>query len=250
MTLPAATALVTENLPLVRSLARRMAPTARPYLELGDLVSIGTEALLKASRRYDASRKVAFGTFAYQRIRGAMVEGLGAAGPHSRGRRRRRAGRPEPRALPVFCEYDDRRQVTAGRGELAAMVVERIDCHRLSDRLESALGELDPREREIIRRHYIDGEPVIDIARDLGISRSWASRTHARALANLRAALERPLAQQTGQGAAPGEIIETWRSPRPPQLPLTHTRRSSGSATGTGSSSTSTPGCSAPPGIG
>ncbi len=193
MTRPADATLVTDNLPLVRSLARRMAPTARPYLELGDLVSIGTEALLKASRRYDASRKVAFGSFAYQRIRGAMVEGLGAAGPHSRGRRRRRAGRPEPRALPVFCEYDDRRQASAGRGELAAMVADRIDGHRLAARLEGALGELDPREREIIQRHYIDGEPVMDIARDLGISRSWASRTHARALSRLRAALEGPL---------------------------------------------------------
>jgi len=193
MTQPADAALVTQNLPLVRSLARRMAPTARPYLELGDLVSIGTEALLKASRRYDSSRNVAFGSFAYQRIRGAMVEGLGAAGPHSRGRRRRRAGRPEPRALPVFCQYDDRRQAPAGRGELAAMVADRIDGHRLAVRLQNALGELDAREREIIQRHYIDGEPVMDIARDLGISRSWASRTHARALARLRAALEGPL---------------------------------------------------------
>jgi RNA polymerase sigma factor for flagellar operon FliA len=184
------TALVTENLPLVRALARRMAPTARPFLELGDLVSIGTEALLLASRRFDRSRNVAFGSFAYRRVRGAMVEGLGAAGPHSRGRRRRRAGRPEPRPLPALCEYDDRRHASPGGRELVAALAERIDGQRLAARLEEALAALDDRERALIRRHYFDGEPVQDVARDLGISRAWASRLHARALARLRDTLD------------------------------------------------------------
>ncbi len=178
--------LVVDNLPLVRSLARRMAPSARPFLELGDLVAIGAEALLVASRRFDRTRNVAFGSYAYRRVRGAMVEGLGAAGPHSRGRRRRRAGRPEPRALPVLCEYDDRRHAGASRRELAALLAEQIDDHRLAGRLDEALAALDERERELVRRHYFDGVPVQDIARDLGISRAWASRLHARALMALR----------------------------------------------------------------
>ena len=184
------TALVTQNLPLVRALARRMAPTARPFLELGDLVSIGTEALLLASQRFDRSRNVAFGSFAYRRVRGAMVEGLGAAGPHSRGLRRRRAGRAEPRQLPALCAYDDRRHATPGGRELAAALAERIDDKRLSARLDEALAALDDRERALIRRHYFDGEPVQDVARDLGISRAWASRLHARALARLRDTLD------------------------------------------------------------
>jgi len=179
-------ALVHDNLPLVCSLARRMAPSARPFLELGDLVSIGTEALLQASRRFDRSRNVPFGSFAYRRVRGAMIEGLGAAGPHSRGRRRRRAGRPERGPLPFLCEYDDRRQVGAGRRELVAQLAEQIDDHRLQARLESAMAALDEREHDLIRRHYLEGEPLQDIARDLGISRAWASRLHARALLRLR----------------------------------------------------------------
>lgn len=179
--------LVTENLPLVRALARRMAPIARPFLEVGDLVSIGTEALLIASRRYDRSRNVAFGSFAYRRVHGAMVEGLGAAGPHRRGQRRRRAGRPEPRRpLPVACEYDDRRHALANRRELAAAMAQLIDDRRMAARLEAALGALDERERELVRRHYFDGVPVQDVARELGISRAWASRVHARALDRLR----------------------------------------------------------------
>lgn len=189
MTRPVDPALVSDNLPLVRALARRMAPTAHPFLEVGDLVSIGTEALLQASRRYDRSRAVPFGSFAYRRVRGAMVEGLGAAGPHSRGRRRRRAGRRDPGPLPAFCEFDDRRHAGPGRPELAALMAERIDGGRLNARLAAALGALDERERELIRRHYFDGVPVSLVAKDLGISRAWASRLHARILERLRAAL-------------------------------------------------------------
>jgi RNA polymerase sigma factor for flagellar operon FliA len=189
MTTHVDTALVAENLPLVRALARRMAPTARPFLELGDLESIGTEALLRASRRYDRSRAVPFGAFAYQRVRGAMVEGLGAAGPHSRGRRRRRAGRREPGPLPTFCEFDDRRHAASGRGELAGLMADRIDGGRMNARLAAALAALDERERELICRHYFDGVPVMQVARELGISRAWASRLHARILARLRDAL-------------------------------------------------------------
>ncbi len=186
MTTTADLALVTDNLPLVRSLARRMAPSARPYLELGDLVSIGAEALLLASRRFDRSRKVPFGSFAYRRVRGAMIEGLGAAGPHSRGRRRRRAGRPERRALPFLCVYDDRQHMSESRREVAAQLAERIDDHRLATRLQSAMASLDERERELVCRHYLEGEDLQDIAADLGISRAWASRLHARALVRLR----------------------------------------------------------------
>ncbi|HEU5059285.1 MAG TPA: sigma-70 family RNA polymerase sigma factor [Kofleriaceae bacterium] len=189
MTATADTSLVIDNLPLVRSLARRMAPTARPFLEMGDLVAIGTEALLRASRRFDRSRNVAFGSYAYQRVRGAMVEGLGAAGPHSRGRRRRRAGRPEPRPLPVPCEFDDRRHTGAGQRELSAALADRIDRQRMAERLARALGDLETRERALVERHYFHGEPLQDVARDLGISRAWASRLHARALDKLRAAL-------------------------------------------------------------
>jgi len=183
--------LVRQNLPLVHALARRMAPTARPFLEVGDLVSIGAEALIQASRKYDRSRRVAFASFAYRRVKGAMVEGLGAAGPHSRGRRRRRAGRPDPLSLPVHCSYDDRRHAGAAGRDVAAMAAERIDAGRMAARLRAALEGLDGRERALTVRHYFAGEPMNDIASDLGISPAWASRLHARALARLRDALSR-----------------------------------------------------------
>jgi DNA-directed RNA polymerase specialized sigma24 family protein len=44
-------------------------------------------------------------------------------------------------------------------------------------------------ERQLVERHYFRGEAFNDIAESLGISKSWASRMHAKALLCLREAL-------------------------------------------------------------
>lgn len=56
------------------------------------------------------------------------------------------------------------------------------------------LGRLIPglptRERVILVRHYLDGEPLYLIAKDLGISKGWASRILDRTLLALRVEIE------------------------------------------------------------
>jgi RNA polymerase sigma factor FliA len=183
--------LVEKNIPLVRHLAGRMFPRVRPYLEMDDLVAIGTEALLRAAERYDPSRGVPFGTFAYLRVRGAMCESIGVAGPYTRGVTRRRKGRPERRTLPALARFDERR---VGPGpinhELAEEMTSAIDASRLGSRLNGALDSLSDRDRQLILRHYFGGDTLDIIGRDMGHSRSWACRAHSQALARLRDALE------------------------------------------------------------
>jgi RNA polymerase sigma factor for flagellar operon FliA len=57
----------------VRYVARRMSGVGA-QLEIDDLVSAGTIGLIEAADRYDATRGVPFGTFAYRRIRGAIID--------------------------------------------------------------------------------------------------------------------------------------------------------------------------------
>lgn len=45
--------------------------------------------------------------------------------------------------------------------------------------------ELPVDEREILQRHYFDGTSITDIARDMGLDKSWVSRQHTRAIARL-----------------------------------------------------------------
>jgi len=191
MTNPPRTRLVEAHLPLVRHLAIRMIHRARPYLEMDDLIAIGTEALLRAAERFDPARGVAFGSFAYLRVRGAMCEGIGVVGPLSRGVARRRPGRPERRALPVVFPLDDRHlSGGATRAELGDEMTLAIDATRIGPRLTDALDRLDDRDRQLIVRYYFGGDTLHEIGRDMGRSRSWASRIHARALTRLRETLD------------------------------------------------------------
>src|SRR5688572_7901685 len=45
-------------------------------------------------------------------------------------------------------------------------------------RILEELEGLDAEEREVVRRHYFDGEPLETVAASLNISKSWASRLH------------------------------------------------------------------------
>lgn len=61
------------HVPLVRSIAARLRRRV-PQLDAEDLVSAGMIGLIEAVDRFDDRRGVAFGTFAYPRIKGAILD--------------------------------------------------------------------------------------------------------------------------------------------------------------------------------
>jgi len=68
--------LLEEYLPLVKSVAGRMALGFPKSVELSDLVSTGVIGLIEALSNYDPSRGVKFETYAVPRIRGAILDEL------------------------------------------------------------------------------------------------------------------------------------------------------------------------------
>jgi len=66
--------LLEEYLPLVRSVAGRMAMGFPRSVELSDLVSTGVIGLVEALSNYDPLRGVKFETYAVPRIRGAILD--------------------------------------------------------------------------------------------------------------------------------------------------------------------------------
>jgi len=66
---------------------------------------------------------------------------------------------------------DDPEQLTA-EAELLSIV-------------RQAITELPDQEAELVRRHYLEGERFDSVARELGLSKSWASRLHTRAIGRL-----------------------------------------------------------------
>jgi RNA polymerase sigma factor for flagellar operon FliA len=51
--------------------------------------------------------------------------------------------------------------------------------------LIEALADLPEDERTLVRRHYLEGERFDHVAASLGLSKSWGSRLHTRAVARL-----------------------------------------------------------------
>ena len=57
--------------------------------------------------------------------------------------------------------------------------------------MRQAMSELPERERKVIREFYFEGRVLDDIAKDLGISKSWTSRIHTKALSLVRERMEK-----------------------------------------------------------
>jgi RNA polymerase sigma factor for flagellar operon FliA len=67
---------IAELLPLVHNIVQRVVTYLKPPLSYEDLVSAGTLGLVKAARDYDPSFQAEFKTYAYIRIRGAILDEL------------------------------------------------------------------------------------------------------------------------------------------------------------------------------
>jgi RNA polymerase sigma factor for flagellar operon FliA len=68
--------LVTDNLQLVRRIVGQLPKRTRAMVSEDDLYSSGTVGLVEAAHRYDPERNATFVTFAYRRIKGAVMDYL------------------------------------------------------------------------------------------------------------------------------------------------------------------------------
>src|SRR5947207_15579345 len=76
--------LVEQHLSLVQAIAAKLKRTLGRSIDFDDLVGYGTKGLLEAAQRFDPTQGASFSTFAYYRVRGAMLDGLRTMGWYSR----------------------------------------------------------------------------------------------------------------------------------------------------------------------
>ena len=189
---------IEEDYAMVRGLAGRLFRELSLRGELDDLVAFGFGGLLEAKRRFDPSRGVRFKSYAYHRVRGAMLDGVRkmADVPRRAHAAMQQASAVSPSAAPTGLDKAFSRiraNLTSdaplqGRfgeesPEEALLKQESIQC------VLQALQTLPERQRRLIRGSYFEGRTLDDLAGELGISKSWASRLHHQALDRLRASL-------------------------------------------------------------
>ena len=210
------------SLDLVDQVARQVRRTIGHGIDTEELVSFGREGLLDAARRFDPTRGVPFRAYANFRVRGAIVDGVRSVARlprrvHERLRALDAAARVSEGAAEDVLgapmrgnSTDAERALDAHLAALAtAMAVglvaeaasgeegeptpvdarsspeEALGTAELLAIVRSAIVTLPREEQELVRRHYLEGERFDRVATDLGLSKSWASRLHTRAIQRL-----------------------------------------------------------------
>ncbi len=200
----------------VERLATNLLRKLKLRVEREDIIAYGMEGLIDAWRRFDPDNKTAFTSFAYYRIRGAMFDGCRKEGWASRDRRTKIADyaavnehlesthATDAEAPPARTLSESISRVSDKVGDvLTIMMVSQADMEEIlgeveppqdtklekkarNERLEEAIKTLDENEQILVKRHHYYDEPLTVIAQDLGLSLSWCSRMHSRAIEKLR----------------------------------------------------------------
>jgi RNA polymerase sigma factor for flagellar operon FliA len=212
---------IEEHRGLVISIATRIHREMELSLPMEDLEAWGFQGLLEARGRYDNTRGASLATFAYYRIRGAMIDGVRKMGYVSR--RAHELAKIAEATDAAAEEVAEKRGALSGPGladkevalndiqgilarTTAAFVIEAVGqsetrapempdelviASENAARVRAALATLPEKEQKVIRDFYFRGRVLDEIAADFGVSRSWVSRMHTRGLGLLKDALDR-----------------------------------------------------------
>jgi RNA polymerase sigma factor FliA len=207
--------LVLEYQGLVRSIAWRIHRVLPAWVEMDDLIGYGNLGLTQAARTFDPGRNWEFSTYAFHRVRGAILDGLKQmswfrCSDFYRGRYRRAwqtmseeygepsaddtmsaaaEGRPSEQiaesAVPVRLPNPDGQalsQVVDPKAQPADVIVEDADLHR---QLRELVEQLPEPLKKLVYTAYYEGCTLKQVGEGLGRDKVWACRMHARAIKQL-----------------------------------------------------------------
>ena len=175
--------LIEHNLRLVAHIIKKHYAGAR---DQEDLVSIGTIGLIKAVDTFDGSKGSRLATYAARCIENEILMHFRAA---------KKTERDVSLSEPIDADSEGHpltlMDVLAQEDTMADELERKLALRRLATYVRECL---EPRERQIISLRYGLGCPPLtqwQVARRLGISRSYVSRLETRALDKLRDRYER-----------------------------------------------------------
>jgi RNA polymerase sigma factor for flagellar operon FliA len=215
---------IIELMPMVPRIANRVISYLKPPLSFEDLIAAGTVGLVKAARDYDASHQAEFKTYAYIRIKGAILDELkkwSFLSPEMARKvsdlnraaasfRQRTGSEPSDEQLAnelnitseklgQIFEYNRARMfvsMDASKEQSCCLLHnllfdnrsipgENIEQTELMEQLTKAIGQLPKKKRQTIILYYQQNLTMKQIAEVLNITESRVSQLHASALFNL-----------------------------------------------------------------
>lgn len=207
--------VIERCLPLVKSITARLRLSHGRGASFDDLYEIGIDGLMQAADRFDPARGASFTTFAYYRIRGAILDSL-RRGPlrpsigvaqaeasvavetlghvmaaNDNGRFDGRSEPPKRNLIwqlcePVLAHQVPLEDINALADDSAPHPDEELERQRLAERVVAAISTLPEMERRVVELHYYEELSFAEIGKKLGICKPWAFRLHNKALRQLR----------------------------------------------------------------
>jgi RNA polymerase sigma factor FliA len=220
---PESRQLFNDHLELVEVIARKLLRSVGGSQDIDTLRSFGQEGLLIAARRFEPERGIPFRAYATHRVRGSIIDGIRKDSSLPRRTHQKlklmddantfaesnlesqptpaAKGQTRAEAQQALDDYLARVATAMAVGLVAATArsddgaLTAVSATLLADEqlAQAEIGvivrrEVDalPREEaELVRRHYFEGERFDHVAQSLGLSKSWASRLHTRAVQRL-----------------------------------------------------------------
>ena len=212
--------LAIKFLPAVKALAFKLKERLPSSVDVSDLVSIGTEELVKLARRYDEAQNDSFWGYARKRVYGAMLDYLRSLDTVSRTDRKlikevdKLVGKyfgefgvePEDEYLAEQLGLDIHkvREARTSIGVIGVLplleqvqickdteILEEIENDELLERVRKALEGFSEREQTVIQLYYFEELKLEEISEILNITTSRISQIHRHVLSRIREALER-----------------------------------------------------------
>lgn len=235
--------LAAQYMAYVRSIAGNVWKTLSKDIEFDDLVSYGMLGLFEAADRFDAKFGANFMTFAYYRIRGAIYDGLRGMGWVSRteyakyryeAKANQYLNSQHDRELAPVGEKDQSKkksdeeevneladvvsglvtiyvtaldamegfQIKDDRGPAVDDVLELLQSREL---VSTAVEKLPEQEKKLIQLYYYQELSLEEVGKHLGLSKSWTSRLHTRAIDKLGRLLKELLDAHFEFGGVPAQ---------------------------------------------
>jgi RNA polymerase sigma factor for flagellar operon FliA len=204
--------LVEKHLGYAHAIAADVLKKCPPHVQREDVRSSAEFGLVQAAQAYDPSRGISFTTFAYYRIKGAISDDLRSAWRATKFEEAandymREYSESSPKATTPEEAYEEVKNIASSIASsyLLSMksLTEEPEEQNTESPLESvlrreeeetvgaALAQLSANNREVLQKYYFEDLSLEEIGREMGFSRSWVCRIHAKGLAQMGESLKK-----------------------------------------------------------
>lgn len=209
--------LALQYLPAVKAMAYRLKERLPSSVDFADLISIGTEELIKLARRYDSNINDSFWGFAKIRVNGAMLDYLRNLDVVSRASRKlikaidseiskyinKYDEEPSDEYLAKTLNEDIQKIKEARIASeiyvlipideqleaIGESVSSRVEKEELIEQIQAVLSKLTEREQLVIQLYYFEELNLSEVAKILNITESRISQINKEVIKKIRLGL-------------------------------------------------------------